>query len=221
MNKRVVSIINCIIKEKRANIDVLAAQHNVTNRTIRYDIDNINTILEENGVSPLEYEENGFIAMKPDFHKIKDIINKNDFYFYKLSKEERVLFGSYFIVNNEFTLVNSISEKLCISRSSVIKDVPDIKKYLKKHSLKLLSSNKGLYAEGTEENKRKLILEILNYVNQHLQYIVEIYRLLNIEIAQKVLIRECIDKNEKEYNQYLSDTYYNSLILYIVSAFIK
>lgn len=63
----------------------------------------------------------------------------------------------------EYTTLNEITERLFVSRATVINDLDDIKAFIHKHDLKVISyPNKGLRVDGRESDKRRFLLSLLS-----------------------------------------------------------
>lgn len=90
MNKRTVSIIRELGNvEKEMTIKGLAESFGVSQRTIRNDLNTINDALRENGLQEVILKRGGIIIRKADFPEVLNFVMQDDFYQYKLSKEER------------------------------------------------------------------------------------------------------------------------------------
>ena len=90
MNKRTVSIIRELGNvEKEMTIKGLAESFGVSQRTIRNDLNTINDALRENGLQEVILKRGGIIIRKADFPEVLNFVMQDDFYRYKLSKEER------------------------------------------------------------------------------------------------------------------------------------
>ena len=91
MNKRRMDIINDLANlERTTTLSKLTEKYGVSMRTIRNDLAAINEILIEGGFTPVELRRGGEIHCALDFTKILDLIDVEDYYEYKLSREERV-----------------------------------------------------------------------------------------------------------------------------------
>ena len=92
MNKRTKDIVGELIRtDQTLTISDLSTHFGVSERTIRNDLNNINDWLGQNGLSLIKLGSNGRIEYRPEIEEVQKFVLENDFYSYKLSKEERKL----------------------------------------------------------------------------------------------------------------------------------
>ena len=90
MNKRIVSIIQELNQlEKCINIADLAKKFEVSERTVRNDLNAINDILKKHKLNIVTLEKGGRIIRGENIPDVLAYVDEKDFYTYKLSKEER------------------------------------------------------------------------------------------------------------------------------------
>lgn len=218
MNKRTVSIIHQLIKTKSTiTITDLAKKYDVTQRTIRNDMNAINEILNENKIPELTLKNGGEILKTDDFVDIIPLISTGDFYTYKLSKEERKKIASALLVNStNYITLSEIADYLLVSRATIINDLYDIKQTIKAAHLKVVSRpNKGLFVAGKESCKRSFLMQLITPKTdmENSNRAVEKFILKhpeNIPIIQKIL-------NEQEHNHesFLTDDSFKKIKRYL------
>lgn len=100
MNKRIISIIQELCKlEKNINISGLAKQFQVSQRTIRNDLNAINEILKEHGLAELKLEKGGSISRNNKFVDILSFVSEKVFMSINfLKKNERELHLRYLLI---------------------------------------------------------------------------------------------------------------------------
>lgn len=76
-------------KERDRGSKGLAESFCVSQRTIRNDLNTINDALKENGLQEVTLKRGGVIVREADFPEVLNFVMQDDFYQYKLSKEER------------------------------------------------------------------------------------------------------------------------------------
>lgn len=165
MNKRIVSIIQELDHlDKKTGIADLAEKYEVSQRTIRNDINAINDTLKEHGLMELKLEKGGQIVRDGSFHEILRYVDDRDFYDYKLSKEERKKIAAVLLINSSgFITLQDIAEHMSVSRATVIADLDEIKAYIRGGNLQVLShANKGLRVEGRESDKRIFLMKLMS-----------------------------------------------------------
>lgn len=81
MNERTVAIINELCKNRKTvTIGELAEQFDVSQRTIRNDLNTINGFLVENGYDTLKLKRGGAIIKESDFSDILMFVSEGDYY---------------------------------------------------------------------------------------------------------------------------------------------
>lgn len=218
MNKRIVEIIKCLLNtynDGEYTIKYFSKLYNVSERTVRNDFTSINDILSSNNLKKISFGSNGKIICENDFKQIEKYIQEDDFYLYKLSKEERKLIASSLLINaTEYITLSAISEYLVVSRATIISDLDSIKNYLIDNNLKVIShSNKGLRVEGLESDKRKLLLKIAEY-NWSFDY-TKSDKVLCIQSGNSVIIQKIINEQEHVHGFYLTDNSFNKILTYL------
>lgn len=217
MNQRTMSIIFDINKSgKQLSIDILAEQYKVSQRTIRNDINLINELLAEHELSELELRRGGWIEKKEDFSEIIECIDETDFYSYKLSHEERKKVATALLINSsEYITLSTIADSLFVSRATIINDLDDIKEYISKGKLEVISHpNKGLRVEGTEENKRKFLMRLVDMVNIE-KAANGTEKQTNIQAGNKLIIKKIVSEQEHAYKRFLTDESYQGIVQYL------
>ncbi len=161
LTKRNLVILQNLIKNNgKGNIKDLAELNDISERAIRYDVDNINYYLKEKGFPEVEKLSKGSLELNEIF-KIEEYLYKN-YNQYLLAPEDRVMYMLIEILFNEFINLNKTSEDLDISRSTVKTDLKNVKEVLDRYNLELSLKHKtGLILLGKEEDIRKLKLKIL------------------------------------------------------------
>lgn len=164
MNQRSSEIVQLLSKEKdEITVSGFAEYFQVSQKTIRNDLKEINSILKQNKREEVLINSGGKINPPGNFKESLPILLEGDLYSYKLSKEERKHVASAMIVNSvDYITLATIADHLFVSRATVINDLKDIKAFIREGNLKVVShANKGLRIEGSESEKRNFLLNIL------------------------------------------------------------
>lgn len=84
INKRSLDIVHLLIEHERydqpCTLAMLTKQFNVSERTLRYDLDNISGHLIEQGFKSLGYDEQGNIRLNNSIKDVERVISKQDYY---------------------------------------------------------------------------------------------------------------------------------------------
>lgn len=226
MDKRKVNIVRQIINNncKEISLCQLANDFSVSERTIRNDIAEINEFFNDQGINMISLDNSGTVYLNGNLNKVKDSLQKMNFYDYSLSKEERVLINiCILILTNRYVTYQEIGEFMYVSKFTVIKDSPDVNLFLKKFNLIIFSlSNKGLKIKGEEVNIRKVILNIITentyLVNMLLwqKDLKEFIDYKNTDIRDELeIINKIIREVENENKAYFTDTSLKRLSYYL------
>lgn len=156
INKRSLDIVHLLIEHERydqpCTLAMLTKQFNVSERTLRYDLDNISGHLTEQGCKSLGYDEQGNIRLNNSIKDVERVISKQDYYSMKLSREERANVIAYMIAEIDIPLtMQNLADSLYVSRSTILHDMSVVKDVLQKFNLKLESSKRGLTSRRTRK----------------------------------------------------------------------
>ncbi|WP_297134343.1 BglG family transcription antiterminator [Terrisporobacter sp.] len=218
MKKRTKEILLEIINKNDLTISDLATLFNVSQRTIRNDLNSINEFLDSNNLSLLALCSNGKIEKKKDIESAYELISDGDFYTYKLSKEERKLMIAIILIeSSEYITLSKIADTLFVSRATAINDLSHVKEYLKSGNLTVIShANKGLRLEGLESDKRNFLLNIILSDKNNQNLISSINNNNMIVNSEMEIIHKIINEQEHVHGKYLTDSSYNKLKNYLL-----
>lgn len=162
INKREIKILEILLKVENAiSIKELSQLLEVSDRSIRYDIENINSYLNEFELIPIEKQSKGFLSYsKPDIERLLFHSSDNNENFYNQYRDELILIQIAFEENIN---IPTICEEFNLSRSTIKASIKNSEKILENYELRLiLNPQKGLKLSGSEENIRKFQLKLLN-----------------------------------------------------------
>ena len=217
MNKRTMSIILDLNKDNKGmTIDDLATGCMVSQRTIRNDINEINQLLTEHGLGELRLKSGGVIQKSEDFSQIIDYVDDSDFYTYKLSQEERRKIAAAILINSsEYITLSTIADNLFVSRATIINDLEDIKDFIKKGNLEVISHpNKGLRVDGTELNKRKFLMRLVDAVSMQKETD-KLEKQTGVKAGNTILIKKIVTEQEHVYKRFLTDESFQGIVQYL------
>ncbi len=218
LTERHIKILNCIIKSyEPVSIKYLAELFNLSGRSIRYDIDNINYVLDDHTLPNIVRNSGGILSLEQK-DDIKEYIESLTAFQYSLEVRSKLLL--YQIALTGEVNIAAFSRELDLSRSSIKADIEKLKPTLASHKLVLRVNHKrGLILEGSEINIRTLQLSIL------LDFLVisEIENLVVNDVIQLYLgsidssiIDDYIFEVEKDTNNMITDEAYQVLKFYIL-----
>ena len=135
-------------------------------RSIRNYIQSIQDFLKEQNLSASLDISNGGISFTGDSSEsglLLEAAVDNEFYFYKLSPDERgQLLFLLLLASNDYCNLFELSEKLNVSRTTLLKDIEQVKRYLSEYGIRFAPSmNKGYRIEVGELQRREIILRLV------------------------------------------------------------
>ena len=230
IKKRYFEIINLIMNSNdEIAIKDISDLYGITERSIRYDIDELNTFFhKKNDKNIIEISNNKLKILYTE-REIKEIIRNIDIKEYFLSENERVDILAYeiFLVKNEFIL-QYFTEKYNLSKTTIRYSLKELNKIIDEYGLMIeMNNNRGYKIIGSEINIRKYIINILrqylkNIKNKNIQY--DYYgkivgHFLSEEKMEffKSVINRILEKTEKT----VSDEAFETLQLFLVISQIR
>lgn len=165
-----------LLKKEPILIKDIASTINVSERTIRTDISNLNDYLINKNAKIKLIRQKGYILDCEDEKKIIDWwgnFNKTEGYSLLGSLEERQNYLFALLLNElKYYSVYELMEHLCISKNTLYMYLKNIRKTLSNYNLKLINNtNTGFKVIGTEYDKRKAILDLF-LINDLQSYLV-------------------------------------------------
>lgn len=147
--------------------DVIASNFEVSNRTVRKDLEVISAYLKEQGIS---------LVRKPG--KGVWIENKQEVLFDDLScsysKNERIVIYVTSLLLNDVNTFMTLASSCGVSKQTVINDLNTIEKFLDGYHLSLIKNQGvGTSLEGDETDIRRLFIDLL-FTNDHSKIVYEL-----------------------------------------------
>lgn len=165
--------------------DVLASNFDVSNRTVRKDLEVIDAYLKEAGSHLIRKPGSGVLIEE----------KKNlcfDEYNYSYSKEERIALCITSLLLNDVNTFVALASDCQVSKQTIINDIRDLEKYLKDYRI-LVIKNQGVGTSlsGNEADIRRLFIDLL-FSNEHSKMVSEFCLhsksiQKNMDLAQDVL----------------------------------
>lgn len=225
MNKRRCDILFKLAQRSQDEYKIsdLAKYFKVSEKTIRNDIKNINYFLNRYGYNEIKFLGNGCVQFSGKWKDVTIFLKKNNLYSYKLEKDERIRFIALLLIQSVgYISLDYISEKLFVSRSTIVNDLKDVKNFCQTENLRVISKpSKGILLEGSENHKRSLAYKILCNRYQY-NSIFNPYELFEFNSFEDENVRNTLSKiildAEKNYNFMLTGDSFNNLIAYLIIA---
>ena len=139
-------------------------------RTVRMEIQSLEEILNAVDIGIKSSPKYGYYLLDKDKHVGKEVLDdlvlKAKSYDLPDTTNERLLFLLFLIAFSEtkYTTINSLSNTMYVSTSSIVKNLKELDTYLKSFkSVKIQTSYKGIQLCGSEPIIRHILSETLNY----------------------------------------------------------
>lgn len=232
LNKRCIEIIKYLIDNNlQLSLKEAANFFNISERSIRYDIDNINYHLEKSGRMEIEKFQKGIYSTKESTKNLELFLEEILHRFYVFTSDERREFLKVKFLFCENNRLLEIGEDLDVSLSTIKLDLKEVKSFFDTNSLELnFISKQGVVLEGKEDYIRQLQLRYITryieiYKNRYkskyisggtygLNFIASIIiEFLDDSILS--LIKFFIKRIEKKLDIIISDEAFNILTFYI------
>lgn len=218
MNQRSIELVQLLAKEKdEVAVSGLAEYFQVSQKTIRNDIREINDLLRENQKEEVVIAPGGKISLPKDFDASLPALTGGDFYTYRLSKEERTQAASAMIVNAAgFITLATIADNLFVSRATIINDLKGIKSYVKKRGLEVSShANKGLRIEGPESVRRTFLLDVLRPSLGDKAGSSVVANFVSVQAGDQQIVRKILTEQERRHKCFLNDRSFLELTAFL------
>lgn len=223
MNNRQAQILSELYRSHQQHTsESLAHLFGVSERTIRNDIHDINYELKEYAAQ-IEREGSKVMSLKIENEQLFKEFMQKFLYEDRLlptEPEDRVHYLiQKFLLHPDYLKMDDIAEELYVSRSTILKDLRDVKVVLNKFNLRFEKRpNYGVALIGSEKHIRNAISELLFNRDQFMDFGV-IKKDWLIEEEKMEQIKNVILSNIKKFNLNLSDIALNNLMIHITIAY--
>ena len=230
VKKRYFEIINLVINSNdEITVKDISNLYNITERSIRYDIDELNVFFQKKNNKDIIEINNNRLKILYSENEIEGIVENIKEKEYFLSENERVNILSYeiFLSKNEFIL-QYFTEKYNLSKTTVRYSLKELNKIISEYGLVIdMNNNRGYKIIGSEINIRKYIINILReYIKNTKEKKIE-YDPLK-KIIQKFYKKSRIEESKSTINKILdytgktiSDEAFETLQLFLFISLIR
>lgn len=219
LNTRLLYIIKLIFLNVGISLNDLSNRLNISERMLRYDIENINTIFKYYTNKDVLSIKVSNIIPKIDEYEYLELIKNIPLHEYTLNSVERekLLITNIFFLDNTFKL-SKMSDKYNLSKSTIRTILRNINLKLDEYGIEIKMSNKGYVLLGSEFDIRKYMINTLKeiesetneFIKNILKDIVHIKYEKNIDEYRKKLLNFL-----KEEDIRINDEAFEIILLYI------
>lgn len=234
LNKKEFDFLEEVINKQKLNLNEMAKKLNLTERAIRYKIENINYYLSKNKLKEKLILNRGFIELIGNEENINNTLNTLSEKNYIFSSDERIEYTIVKLLFLKNIKIEDVCEELDISRSTAKKDVKILREIIDNEKLSLTSKpGIGLILEGDEKDIRKMLLKYFSEYFDIKNYDTLVFREKIAPISNRVnlILKEYLENNfevdvkfifyflkglEKEMDKIISDEGYKIMIFYMI-----
>lgn len=214
-----------LLNHLNKSIEKVSEELNISERTIRYRIEDLNDFFSDENIDYKVIIENRVIKGFGDLEIVKKELGEKN---YTFSQSERIEMISLLLLMSSYGCkADEICDFIDISRSTFKGDMRIVREKFQEQGLKIISkANKGLIVQGSEIVIRKLLLEkfkkSFEVEDKKLRFFEKISNKKTgiiknyIKIEDILSASEYLEQVKKDLNKKISDEAYQILIIYIL-----
>ena len=238
LKQRHIEILNLVFQNDKAmDIKHISEYFQVSERSIRYDIKEINEeFINSKNTNIIELTE-GKLVSNINKEELTSLIKNMLPQKYIFTSEERIeiLLPEILLFREKFTL-QALSDELLISKATLRKDIKDMNEKIKEFDVKIdINNNQGYILTGEESSIRQLMINILHKYGGFTEEIekedinnLKIVKLLIFEKKKKYFQNEHINlyknillKIQSKTKKIITDEAYDALLLHMIITSIR
>lgn len=209
-NKRSLQLLLLLQNGETISSGELAQRIGVSDRTVRNELNELRKALEKEGAHLVSSTKTGFFLNIHDedrFNRYMRSLQKQEGI--PTSSEERIQYLLEFLLANAdmYVLLDDLSDQLYVSRTTLTKDLKEVRQLLERYNLKLV--NRPYYGIKVEGKEFDLRLCLADYTIKRVGYQAD---------KQKEKLEEitnCIEEGLEGSRLQISDVSYQNLIIHI------
>jgi mannitol operon transcriptional antiterminator len=221
INSRLLKIINFLNQNNSTNIKTIARSLDISERAVRYEIDNLNFILEMNGIPEVEKLPMGAIKVSENFFDAKHITFLNNIV--KESKKERSDFVKFLFLMENSINISQTARKLNISRATVKNDLLELEEEFRTNNITVENQNIISSEKITRDYLLKCFskdINMLNYSTSNKNELIYVYLSEKTDTAHILAIKKFIHQITKIFNN-TDNNFYEFIFSYIVISILR
>ncbi|MDE6181680.1 MAG: HTH domain-containing protein, partial [Eubacteriales bacterium] len=218
---RLNKIFDYIYKEKIIPIENLCNLLNITDRTIRTDIQTINTILQNNGATIKLKRKCGYYIEILDNEKFNIFLeklshqNKSSLEL-DSSKERTKYLLNILLYSNDYISLDTLCEQIFVSTNTLKNYIKSLNNIFLKYNLEIINkSNLGIKIIGSEDNKRKCLMDNIlskdfqNYITSFTKEEYSLFKDIDLDKLKSIIYKKL-----KNANIQINDFNFKNLIIH-------
>lgn len=215
MNSRQAKLLVRLLSESEIEIAEWLAENGISERTLRNDVALLQRLTGDTAHILLKGGRIKASLDRESRSEIERLIADSDFYWYKLSRDERVLIACLtLLLQDGYVTTDRIAEALCVSRNTVVNETGALRKWFSGHGLRLEARNRyGFCVKGSEESMRRAIADIaLEGVKHNSIFSLMLRKMLYLR-EDYCVVEKAVMTYERAYGLNLSDTAFQKTVL--------
>lgn len=210
LGERLTNLLSFLAQDEFKTADILAAKMNLSSRTLRNLIKELNEILEKNGAHILSRRGEGFMLEVTDLNAFQALFlnqPKNA----PSNSTERVRFLiEQFLKSSEYIKMEDMCEAVFVSRKTLAVDIKKVEEFFNEFHLKIeRKPHYGMKLVGDEFQMRHCLVRYLQMKHDKAAR----YEVV-IDPNERLIADYLLEALEKE-EYHISDVGFNSLVLHI------
>lgn len=207
--KRLRDFYNYIAMNANIDLEQLASTFEKSTRSIRTYIDEINDALKEDRHKIILDKKTKCFRIEAPIDFTKNVKWSNSGIIPETPEERLVYLGSLLLFSDDYQTIASISEGMHVSNQTVTNDLRIIKELADKYSVTIQQKpHYGIRVDGTEYQKRRLLIDILNHKYEFkFSDIYDIFSSQNVDLETiRLILKKVFDKHRLEIQDFQMDS---------------
>lgn len=163
--QRLDDIVNLLLDKKEAvHINDLSSYCNVSDRTIRSDINTINDYIESHGARIILIRKKGYVIEYSDKKSFDEFWSHQDTgtFLFTTSEARLTFLIRLFLTSEDYVSQEYLQSILFVSQNTLYSDLRTLRQYLSRYQLKIQNkSNLGYRVIGQEQDFRSAIVDLI------------------------------------------------------------
>ncbi|MDN6139993.1 MAG: BglG family transcription antiterminator [Tetragenococcus koreensis] len=191
----------------------LKNRHHLTRSQLNYSIQKVNEYLTELNLDPITRTTNGhFVITKETIEEFEQSNAQKTVETYLLPEERIQVLILMLLSKTEPLSMNHFIVELNVSKNTIVRDLKELRPLLDQYQLRLeYLRSKGYRIKGEEWNRRQLLTETVNTINQFLNHEELLKQFGDIEKARLTEYKDKVSRLEQRLNLRYSDDKVNDL----------
>ncbi|MEG0094038.1 MAG: PRD domain-containing protein, partial [Erysipelotrichaceae bacterium] len=224
LSERMKVLLDHLIKNKEVSSEVLAVYANVTPRTIKSDIQKMQSILKPYGSEIISRRGHGYRLQINDetaFAVLRTFLknnNENEMLDVPKTRFERVAYLMRKLLMIDYPIkIEELADEVFVSRQMLSADIKELRRLLYNYELEIVSNNEGIMISGNEILKRRCINDAFFQKNNQ-DFFVQNHTMFSSEMNQKEIrfIREALLNVLNKHSIRFSDFSVQNMVIHIM-----